>query len=104
MSKEPFAPGTLEFSLHRVLDVSAVELRNAILRFPPFRSVHEAESVLRQEMDELTRAVRRGYRPVYPRDATPEMTDEAVHLAAMALRFLIDCPSVPPRPDDLPYQ
>lgn len=72
-----------------VSDAEAVEkalgeLRKAREKFPrPFNSPHEGFGVLREEVDELWEAVR-----------DLEGTDaraEAAQVAAMALRFMVEC-------------
>lgn len=69
-----------------VMDVLA-ELASAQSKFPPLRGAHEAQSVIGEEFHELTLAVwfgvdQRG-RPADPRH-------EAVQVAAMAIRYLLD--------------
>ena len=52
------------------------------LRFAPLASAHEGYAVLAQGLDDLWEEIKRG-RPIGARD-------EAVQLAAMAVRFLIN--------------
>jgi len=61
------------------------ELKRA-LRWPPMNSAHEGYAVLAEEVDELWDhvKVKQGERNI------PEMTYEAVQVAAMALRFIVD--------------
>ena len=63
------------------------ELDVAQDRFPAFHSAHEGWAVIKEEMDELWEAVRL-------KQSTPGRTDkmrrEAIQVAAMALRFLIE--------------
>jgi hypothetical protein len=61
------------------------ELRRA-MRWPPMNSAHEGYAVLAEEVDELWDHVKvqQGKRDVV------EMTYEAVQVAAMALRFIVD--------------
>lgn len=56
------------------------------MRWPPMNSAHEGFAVLNEEVDELWEHVktRQGERDL------PEMVYEAVQVAAMALRFIID--------------
>ena len=65
------------------------ECESANLRYPPFNSAHEGYAVLLEEIDELWDEVKKS-----PKKRTPAlMREEAVQVAAMALRFLIDvCP------------
>ncbi len=58
------------------------ELERASEKFDPFASAHEGYAVLLEEVDELKNEVFWG---------TPErQREEAIQVAAMALRFLID--------------
>lgn len=66
--------------------VSAVidELYAATQRFGPFASAHEGYAVILEELDELWQEVKHGTRT--------RARAEAVQVAAMALRFLVDVP------------
>ena len=68
-----------------LIDVVA-ELENAQTKFPPFNSAHEGYAILLEQVDELWEAVRLQYGA--SRDDA--IRHEAVQVAAMALRFLID--------------
>ena len=60
------------------------EYIKATSKFEPFNSAHEGYAVLLEEVDELWDEVKA--------DADPErLKEEAVQVAAMALRFLTDC-------------
>lgn len=63
------------------------ELLKAIRKYPPFNGCHEGYAVLLEEVDELWTEVKvkQGERDV---DA---LKAEAIQVAAMALRFYIDC-------------
>jgi hypothetical protein len=63
------------------------ELVNAMDNFPAMRSAHEGYAVLKEEVDELWEAVRMKQRDP---GRLPQMRKEAVQVAAMAMRFLID--------------
>ena len=67
-----------------------MELTRAQSKFPPFNSGHEGYAVILEELDELWREIRSN-------QATPgrdeRMRKEAVQVAAMALRFLVDMPN-----------
>jgi hypothetical protein len=75
-------------SRKRITDAEAVErvlaeLRRAREKFPrPFNSPHEGFGVMREEVDELWETVR---------GLEGDMRAEAVQVAAMALRFLVEC-------------
>ena len=63
-------------------DAALSELHDAMLKFPPFHSRHEGYAVLKEEVDELWAEVKHG---------TPTRAkEEAIQVAAMALRFLVD--------------
>ena len=60
------------------------ELDRAQRCFPAFHSAHEGYGVLLEEVDELWDAIRANDRGAHGMDK------EAVQVAAMALRFLVD--------------
>jgi hypothetical protein len=62
------------------------ELRSAREAFPCFASAHEGYAILLEEVDELWDEVKKSPRKRDPR----KMRYEAVQVAAMAIRFLID--------------
>jgi len=70
-----------------VFDEVEDELRRAQQLHPPAHSGHEGWAIIKEEMDELWEAVRL-------KQSTPGRTDkmrrEAIQVAAMALRFLIE--------------
>jgi hypothetical protein len=68
-----------------LLDIEA-ELEAAVSKFPPFRSAHEGYAILLEEMDELKAEV---WKNPAKRDPV-KLRAEAVQVAAMALRFLVD--------------
>lgn len=78
MSRDPY-PGPL-------VEVVA-ELERAVRNFPPFNSAHEGFAVLLEELDELKAEV---WKSPTKRNPTA-MRQEAVQVAAMALRFIVDC-------------
>ena len=63
------------------------ELLKASAKFGPFASAHEGFAVLLEEVDELWDAVK-----IKQSDPTrvDKMRAEAIQVAAMALRFLVD--------------
>ena len=62
------------------------ELSRATLKNGTFNSYHEGYAVILEELDELWEEVRKN-----PRNrSVSRMRDEAVQVAAMALRFLVD--------------
>jgi NTP pyrophosphatase (non-canonical NTP hydrolase) len=62
----------------------ASEVRRATTRHPPFNSAHEGYSVILEELDELWDEVKKRQKNV----AT--MREEAIQVAAMAVRFVLD--------------
>lgn len=73
----------------RVTDVFGAvitELDQAQEVFPPFNSAHEGWAVLKEEFDELWGEVKINQKK---RDLV-KMRHEAIQVAAMAMRFIID--------------
>lgn len=63
------------------------EARRATDTYRPFNSAHEGYAVLLEEVDELWDEVK-----LSPKKRRPDkMAEEARQVAAMALRFLVDC-------------
>jgi hypothetical protein len=63
------------------------EFQRASSLYPPFHSAHEGYAVLLEEVEELWDEVKKS-----PKKRDPaKMREEAVQVAAMALRFLHDC-------------
>lgn len=60
------------------------ELQRASAKFGPFYSAMEGQAIIAEEFDEFTHAVRH--------EGINRAREEAIQLAAMAIRFLIDCP------------
>lgn len=66
------------------LNSVADELKRAMAKFGPFRNGHEGYAVILEELDELWQEVKHG--------SHARAREEAVQVAAMALRFLVDLP------------
>lgn len=64
------------------LDQVRDELLAAIERFSPIASAHEGKAVIEEELDELWADIKEG-RPA-------EAWQEAIQVAAMAVRFVVD--------------
>ena len=65
---------------------ATIEATRAQKLYPKFNSAHEGYAVLLEEVEELWDEVKKN-----PRKRDPAaMREEAVHVAAMALRFLVD--------------
>ena len=69
--------------MQKTIEEILTELERARNRFPAFHSMHEGYAVILEELDELWDEVKR--------DDTPAARREAVQVAAMTLRFLVDC-------------
>lgn len=77
---------------HAYVQLLLTSLDKAIAKHTPMNSPHEGYAVLLEEVDELWEEVKKqscGY--------GPEAVKEALHVAAMAIRFIID--TVPPSQD-----
>ncbi len=62
------------------------EYHRAAEKFPPFNSPHEGLAVLMEAFEELKAEV-------FPKNASrTRMTEEAIQVGAMAIRFLVDLP------------
>ena len=63
------------------------ELRTALNKYPSFNSGHEGYAIIKEELDELWEIVKL-------KQSTPNrnelMEKEAIQVAAMAIRFLLD--------------
>ncbi len=63
------------------------ELQRASTLYPPMNSAHEGYAVILEELDELWDHVK--HRP--DKRVLSEMRAEAIQIAAMAIRFALDC-------------
>jgi hypothetical protein len=68
-----------------VWDLVRNEVERATAKFPPFNSSHEGYAVILEELDELWDEVKG--------NKIREAREEAVQVAAMAIRFLMDVTS-----------
>lgn len=73
-------------AIKRVLADVALELVRAIKKFPPMRSSHEGYAIILEEVEELWAEVRDNKRD----GSADRIRKEAIQVAAMALRFVID--------------
>ena len=69
--------------IHRAFELVSEELAEATAKFGAFNSTHEGYAVILEELDELWDLVKINNRK--------PMEKEAKQVAAMAIRFLIDC-------------
>jgi hypothetical protein len=74
-----------------VVEAAYRELRQAQEKFAPFKNGHEGHSVIREEFDEFWEAVRAG--------DIDHAKREAIQVAAMAMRFVIDVQGSSTGPD-----
>lgn len=63
------------------------EYLSASLKFPAFASAHEGYAVILEELDELWENVKLNQKNISRKKL---MIDEAIQVAAMAIRFIID--------------
>lgn len=73
--------------LEKIGALVGAEITDALASHPSFNSAHEGWAVLREEVDELWDEVKK--RPS-ARDVEA-MKVEAIQVAAMAIRFVLDC-------------
>ena len=62
------------------------ELHRAMAKFGPFKNGHEGYAVILEEVDELWDEIKNNKRP----DHVERQRKEAIQIAAMALRFVVD--------------
>lgn len=84
------ANGRLRREKVGVVQEAAIELSQAQAKFPPFNSGHEGYAVILEELDELWTEIRSNQTTLGRND---RMRKEAIQVAAMALRFLVDMPN-----------
>lgn len=65
-----------------------VEMKSARSKFPPFRSKHEGYAIIKEELDELWNAIKKG-------ESDDRLFAEAMQVSAMALRFMVDLEKMP---------
>lgn len=73
--------------LMELLVKTSLECQQAMDNWPPFNSAHEGFAVLKEEVDELWDHVKTNQKK---RDIEA-MRKEALQVAAMALRFAVEC-------------
>lgn len=69
--------------IDHAINLAALELIEARRKFSTFHSAHEGFAILKEEVDELWTEVKHGTKE--------RQKEEAIQVAAMALRFLIEC-------------
>ena len=70
-----------------VMDDIFAELMRASACFPPMASPHEGYAIILEELDELKEEVFKQHHSRSP----IALRKEAMHVGAMALRFMVDC-------------
>ncbi len=83
--KAAFEPGVGQHVIDVAFDVTG-ELASAVARYPAMNSPHEGYAVILEELDELWDEVKK--KPSARSNVA--MRDEAIQVAAMAIRFVID--------------
>lgn len=68
----------------KAIDLVVLEYERATKLFGPFASRHEGYAILLEEMDELKEVV-------WKNQPDERLEEEVKQVAAMAVRFLIDC-------------
>lgn len=63
------------------------ELEHAMSKYPPFNSAHEGYAIIKEELDELWEQVKLKQST---KGRSELMEKEAIQVAAMAVRFLLD--------------
>ncbi len=71
----------------RVIELVSNELDSANEKFPMFNSSHEGYAVLKEEVDELWDEIKANKKP----GAMIKQKDEAIQIAAMAIKFVMSC-------------
>lgn len=72
--------------LETALNAVAIEYGNATQHHGPFHSAHEGYAVIKEELDELWDEIK-----LKSSERNPvNLREEAVQVAAMAIRFLVD--------------
>ena len=86
MNTAPADKGGIDVTEEQAVELVRNELALARQKFGPFHSAHEGYAILLEEVDELWAEVKRR-----PEDVdVVRMAREAVQVAAMAVRFLMD--------------
>lgn len=75
-----------EEALEEALALVKQEVERAQFLFPTFSSAHEGYAILLEEVEELWEEVKFNKSPL----RSTRLRDEAVQVAAMAIRFILD--------------
>ena len=74
--------------LNKIIRDIKEEFEFATSKFGSFNNAHEGYAVLLEEVDELWENVKLKQGDPY---RTPSITQEAIHVATMAIRLIYDC-------------
>ena len=74
--------------LDKTINIIKKEYLRAVSKFGPFHNAHEGYAVLLEEVDELWENVKLNQKNP---NRNILMREEAIQIAAMAIRFIIDC-------------
>jgi hypothetical protein len=72
-----------------IFEEIALEVERALGKFPPFNSPHEGKAVIEEELEELWDEIKAD------RGRQQDAMDEAVQIAAMAVRYVLDLQARP---------
>lgn len=73
--------------IEKAIELVKNELELANNKFPLFNSPHEGYAVIKEELDELWHEIKNDKHPM----SKSNQKDEAIQVAAMAIKFLISC-------------
>lgn len=83
-----------EYRILSQSDLAISELRAATSRFGPMKSPHEGIAIIEEEFLELRSAVFWPDKAITRSQQRRRQREEAIQLAAMAIRFLVDFPDL----------
>lgn len=73
--------------IEKAIELVKKELESANSKFPLFTSPHHGYAVILEELDELWDEIKNDKHPM----SKSNQKDEAVQVAAMAIKFLVSC-------------
>ena len=78
----------MKYTFYEIMGLIKLELDRATKKFSSFHNTHEGYAVLLEEVDELWENIK--LNQTYPR-RIELIRDEAIQVAAMAIRLIYDC-------------